>query len=161
DLQPQLLPRYVARPEERVLLAPLDEPLEPDVNIRERGEDSRGGVQLLARPASTDAASPEIIEVPHLTIPHRFVAIPDPEQHEVITVIEVLSPWNKTGRGRQDYRERQDALLLSEANLVEIDLLRRGPHAVALPGPLVPPSDYRVCTHRAGSRRFELLRFGV
>src|SRR5262249_56611335 len=58
DLQPQLLPRYVARPEERVLLAPLDEPLEPDVNIRERGEDSRGGGQLLARPASTDPASP-------------------------------------------------------------------------------------------------------
>src|SRR5262249_44772589 len=78
DLQPQLVPRYVARPEERVLLAPLDEPLEPDVNIREREASPGGGVQLLARPASTDAASPEIIEVPDLTIPHRFVEIRDP-----------------------------------------------------------------------------------
>jgi Protein of unknown function (DUF4058) len=161
DLQPQLVPRYVARLEERVLLAPLDEPLEPDVNIREAERDSRRGVQLLTRPATADAARPEIIEVPDLTIPHRFVEILDPEHHEVITIIEVLSPWNKTGRGRQDYRERQDALLLSEASLVEIDLLRRGPLAIALPEPLVPPSDYRICIHRAGTRRFELIRFGV
>ena len=78
-----------------------------------------------------------------------------------MTVIELLSPWNKTGDGLRDYQEKQREVLLSDASLVEIDLLRRGQHAVAVPQALIRPSDYRICIHRAQRRRFELVRFGV
>ena len=45
---------------------------------------------------------------------------------DVVTVIEVLSPWNKTGEGRGQYLKKRDALLETPVNLVELDLLRGG-----------------------------------
>jgi hypothetical protein len=161
DLQPQLVPRYVARPEERVLLGPLHEAIEPDASVHETEKGSGGGVHVVTRVSAPEVTIPEIIEVPELTVPHRFVEIRDVDQQAVVTVIEILSPWNKTGRGRDDHRHKQEAVLLSDANLVEIDLLRRGQHTVAVPADRLLPSDYRVCTHRAQSRRFEVNRFGI
>ena len=142
DLQPQLVPRYLATPEQRVLLAPLDNPLIPDMAV-------------------TDVTAPEIIEAPELTHPHRFVAIRDLKTHEFVTAIEVLRPRNKTGRGLEEYREKQSGALVGDANLVEIDLLRRGYHVVAVPAARLEPSDYCVSVHRARSTQFEVIRFGV
>lgn len=156
NLQPQLSPQYVARSEQRLVLGALEIQMRPDVHVHESGSPgsraatSRGGAALL-----------EEIEVPDLTVPQRYVVIRNARGQEVITVIEVLSPWNKTGEGLRDYREKQRDLLLSDVNLVEIDLLRRGLHAIALPEVLTPPSDYRVCLHRARRSGFGLLRFGV
>jgi hypothetical protein len=131
DLQPQLVPRYVARPEQRVLLAPIDEELRPDVLVREKA------------------------------MPHGYVEIRHVQSRQVVTVIEVLSPWNKTGTGLAAYREKQRSYLDSRANLVEIDLLRAGQPAVALPPARLRPSDYRVCIHSSGSSTFGLIRFSV
>jgi hypothetical protein len=62
----------------------------------------------------------------------------------VVTVIEVLSPSNKrSGRGRESYLAKQTEILGTDANLVEIDLLRGGEHTVALPPEALPPSSYR------------------
>jgi hypothetical protein len=160
DLQPQLVPRYVARTEERVVLAPLDQSFDPDVQNREPRPEPEGAAAV-AVASGPGVVVPERIAVPGLTIPHRFVAIRDRQNREVVTVIEVLSPWNKVGEGRQEYREKQAAFLLSDANLVEIDLLRRGPHAIAVPEALTQPSDYRICIHRARRDLFELIWFGV
>lgn len=158
DLQPQLVPRYVARPEERVIVAPLDASFYPDVHIRERG----GAATAVAEPsAKPDVAVPEQISVPELRLPHRFVVIRDTRDRTVVTVIEFLSPWNKTGEGREEYREKQRAYLLSDVNLVEIDLLRRGQHTIAVPEGLLGPADYRICIHRAGRDRFDVIRLTV
>ena len=46
----------------------------------------------------------------------------------MVTLNEVLSPANKTGRGRDQYWEKQDELLNTPVNLVEIGLLS-GPAA--------------------------------
>jgi hypothetical protein len=157
DLQPQLLPRYVATAEERVLLEPLDEAFIPDLAVREYA-----GVQASAALRAPREATPaEIIDVPEWTSPHRFVTIRELEGGKVVTVIEVLSPANKTGSGRDAYRRKQEELLVSDANLVEIDLLRGGRHTIAVPQALISPSDYRVCVHRARSGACEVLRFGL
>ncbi len=124
DLQPQIVPRFVA--------------------------------------AKVHSGPPEVLPQ------HRYVAIRDARTHEVVTVIEVLSPWNKREPGRREYREKQGHYLLSRANLVEIDLLRGGRPTVAVPEAYLPPSDYGVCIHRSrasdpesASERFELIRFGI
>ena len=54
----------------------------------------------------------------------------------LVTAIEVLSPTNKRGEGREEYLENRRPILHSPAHLVEIDLLRRGrrvPMEQALP----------------------------
>ncbi|MFM9964177.1 MAG: DUF4058 family protein [Planctomycetaceae bacterium] len=45
---------------------------------------------------------------------------------EAITVIELLSPWNKSDEGRAVYLRKRDLLLATPVNLVELDLLRGG-----------------------------------
>src|SRR5207245_665405 len=94
---------------------------------------------------------------------HTYLEVRDAESQEVITVIELLSPWNKSpGQGQAEYREKQRALLLSNTNLVEIDLLHGGAHTVAVPVDRRPVSDYRICIHRvARPSGFEVIRFGV
>ena len=94
----------------------------PDASVvREGGE--VGGV----------AVAPEAITAP-LTIatlmpervPQVTVEIRDAADRRLVTAIEVLSPTNKQGDGRDEYIERRERLLLSSAHLIEIDLLRRG-----------------------------------
>ena len=73
----------------------------------------------------------------------------------VVTAIELLSPANKTpGVGREEYRRKQRDVLGSETHLLEIDLLRGGEHAVAVPERALRARcglwDYLICLHRAG-----------
>jgi Protein of unknown function (DUF4058) len=84
----------------------------------------------------------------------QIVATTHGEQR-VVTVIEVLSPINKTGRGREQYRAKQQDVVGSSAHLLEIDLLRGGQHTVAVEEKRLfarhkAPWDYVVCLHRAG-----------
>ncbi len=57
-----------------------------------------------------------------------YVEIIDAENRKVVTVIEVLSPDNKTPRatGLKSFRRKRSAVVKSRAHWVEIDLLRRG-----------------------------------
>ena len=69
---------------------------------------------------------------------HRetFLSIYAGGEHErLVTTIEVLSPSNKTpgAQGRDLYLLKQREVLESRVHLVEIDLLRRGPHVTAAP----------------------------
>jgi len=77
-------------------------------------------------------------------------------QETVLTVIELLSPSNKRGRGFEQYRTKQLELLQSETNLVEIDLLRAGAYTIALPeNHLVARGarwDYLACIHDVTDR---------
>lgn len=70
----------------------------------------------------------------------------------LITVIEVLSPTNKSGDGRRAYRRRQRAYLALGVNLVEIDLLRKGSPVVSLPSSELSyraQAPYMVCIFRS------------
>lgn len=46
--------------------------------------------------------------------------------NEVITVIEIISPWNKRGDGREEYLKKQREYLEGNVSIVEIDLVRVG-----------------------------------
>ena len=80
------------------------------------------------------------------SILHFSVEIRDRLERRLVTAIEVLSPTNKRGDGREEYLKKRHRILRSEAHLVEIDLLRAGrriPMKRAL-----PPAPYYVYVGR-------------
>lgn len=78
----------------------------------------------------------------------------------VVTIIELVSPSNKyAGPGRESYLLKQREVLSSDTHLVEIDLIRRGPHVLAVHEYLAAGRkdyDYLVSVHRAHSQQFEI-----
>jgi hypothetical protein len=76
--------------------------------------------------------------------------------------VEVLSPSNKyAGPGRELYRQKQRDLAAGTVSLVEIDLLRAGPHVLQLPLARYPPdyrTPYKVCVHRGWKATAEIYR---
>lgn len=95
------------------------------------------------------AAEPEYCTVEEVDeVTERWVEILDPNG-KVITVIEVLSPMNK-GAGRGNYQAKCQNYLQGGVNVVEIDLLRGGYHAVAVPFDLRDKkAPYIVCVSRS------------
>ncbi len=83
-------------------------------------------------------------------------------ERRVITVLEVLSPSNKyAGHGRELYRQKQHDLMEGCISLVEIDLLRAGPHVLQVPlgrMPLPYRTPYKVCVHRGWKASAEIYR---
>jgi hypothetical protein len=182
-LQPQVRPRYHARMGERVYILTPPQTMYPDVLLVQRPlrepELANVGLATPQADAAAEASTPGSDEAPALspdeapldtpivlTFPpaeHRepFVEIVHTAGDEVVAVIEVLSPANKTaGEGHRLYRHKQQALLDSPAHLIEIDLLSQGLPTVALPEEArasLPPHRYLVSVQRAPEQyRFEL-----
>lgn len=129
---------YVARMEQQVRLEAPDEETEtvrPDVLIA-RQRDS-----LLSAEPRAGALTLEPVAVPFARtnptfIRQRRVEIRRLPELSLVTVIEVLSPDNKGGKGREDYLAKRELLLEQAVHLVEIDLLlggRRLPMGADLP----------------------------
>ncbi|MFM9961863.1 MAG: DUF4058 family protein [Planctomycetaceae bacterium] len=124
-LMPSVRPRYVIDVEENVYLAREDGDLPrviaPDVSVIQKSgwmENSDGSVAVETEPA--------LLTLPAIdSVPEHYLVIRSRANDDVVTVIEVLSPTNKLD-GRSEYLNKRDAVLHSEANLVEIDLLRGG-----------------------------------
>lgn len=159
-LQPQLRPRYHARIGERLYVIPPQRSVYPDVTVTQRQPVSipamSGGTAVLV------ADTPLVIIAPADPIREPFIELIDLAQGgQVVTVIEILSPANKTvGEGHDVYQRKQAEVLASDTHLVEVDLLRQGMHTVAVPLPYLTPFrpwHYVVCVSRAGHRdRFEV-----
>ncbi len=79
------------------------------------------------------------------------IEIRDREKHDVVTVMEVLSPSNKVpnSRGRGSYQNKRVDVMNSPSHWLEIDLLRSGYPSVPRLG---PPYDYVVHLSRADRR---------
>ena len=56
----------------------------------------------------------------------RWIEISALPDLELVTVVEILSPSNKSGSGRSEYLHKRDTLIDLTVNLVEIDLLLSG-----------------------------------
>ena len=130
--------------------------LRPDIGIVSRfatrpnvpSAGSSGGVAVAERPV----VAPLVVPVSPTEERQAYIVLRDALRLErILTVVEVLSPSNKTGRGYERYRAKQAELLDSETSLIEIDLLRAGGHTVAVsPESLVERGaawDYLVCLH--------------
>jgi hypothetical protein len=144
-LMPQVRPRYVVEVEQYVYLARENEDpdrlMEPDLALVEGRPEPLAGPRSPAGGAS--AVAPAIHTVP---VPTRyrqaFLTIRNRQSHNVVTVIELLSPWNKTaGEGRSEYLVKRSNLFYTLAHLVEIDLLRSG-QRLPTREPLAPADFY-------------------
>lgn len=82
---------------------------------------------VLDRPR-TDLSEFEIYEVIVDRETISFVEVRDARRgHEIVTVIEIISPSAKQpGRDLEDYLKKRSELLESATSLIEIDLLRKG-----------------------------------
>jgi hypothetical protein len=78
------------------------------------------------------------------------VEIRDAAERELVAAIEVLSPTNKRGDGRQEYLVKRQRILLSLAHLIEIDLLRKGQRVPMQQS--LPNAPYFVFVGRAEKR---------
>ncbi len=159
-LQPLVRPRYFATIEERVFVDGPDRSVAPDVWLL-RTPSRRGGTAT----AVVEADEPEVETVASLEVRQTFIEIRHISSgQEVVTIIELVSPANKyPGPGGNLYLKKQAEVLASETNLVEIDLLREGRHALAVPewhARRRGPYDYLICVNRAGQSRsdYELYR---
>lgn len=98
---------------------------------------------------------------------HYFVEIRDSSQnHRLVTLIEILSPSNKrSGPDRLSYARKQAEVLASDANLIEIDLLRGGENVLADDvlraelSQVVKHRPYNILINRACQRGETGLRF--
>src|SRR5262249_9140656 len=96
------------------------------------------------------ALTTQRVALPAESIPQYGVEIRDPVGRRLVTAIEILSPTNKRGDGRDEYAVKRQALLAGPAPLAEIDLLRAGDRfPVDRPLPSVP---YFVFVSRADRR---------
>jgi hypothetical protein len=155
------LPRDLrARAQERILveLPSHDRPYYPDVRVVENEPKGPRGSAV----ATADATFTEPMEVPFLEPETQgFLEIVEsaPERR-VITVLEILSPSNKyAGTGRETYIQKQRDLASGSISLVEVDLLRSGPHVLQLPLAQYPAAyrtPYKVCVHRTGRAKVEI-----
>lgn len=142
----------VARAEESIAVDALIEipRYRADVHVEESWKQ---GVPPAWNPAAATesgvvAAEPDIILVEPLT--ERWVQISTPDGL-IVTLIEILSPTNKTGEGRDRYLKKQSDYLSSNANLVEIDLIRSGQRVISVPSFAFDrkgPDPYHVCVAR-------------
>src|SRR4051794_39620367 len=113
QLNRQLRPRYVARVELRIYLAPEEDPARtlfriPDVKI-ESGPD-RNQLRPLNAPTQVVAEPVEMTTIPvDDETEEAFIKVVQPETMEVVTVLEVVSPSNKVAgsEGRASYMKKR------------------------------------------------------
>ena len=128
----QVRPKYFVRIEERVYSADdwhgSRSLIVPDLHLSPRpGREpqtldppARGGVDVAEPVVATTMVDDEVHE-------HRLEII-DVAERRVVTVVEVVSPSNKTSgsAGRSSFEKKRREVLRSPAHWVEIDLLRAG-----------------------------------
>jgi hypothetical protein len=94
-----------------------------------------------------------------------YAEIFDARGHRLVTGIEFVSPTNKSDRqGRELYQRKQQELAGAGVNLVEVDLIRSGPHVLDVPEDVVEtrrPWDYLVNLVRRGSREYQFYPIGL
>jgi hypothetical protein len=152
-LVPQLRPRYAVHIERYVYLTALDAEaphLRPDVSVAQTSPEAprtEGAVATL-----TEIATATLVPLPDIEeVRHYFLEIRELTTQRVVTVIEMLSPFNKRiGDGRTEYLKRRNAILNNDAHLIELDLLREG-ERVPMGKPL-PPADYYAIVSRSYRR---------
>ena len=131
-LSEALWPRYIVRFEERVYITDDDDPayrlVYPDVKVVATRPLTRPGPPPESTAGGLAIAEPiSVVEVVAESLERR-VEIRDPADQSVVTVIELLSPTNKTSgsRGRESFLRKRREVYESTTHWMEIDLLRGG-----------------------------------
>ncbi|HYH63795.1 MAG TPA: DUF4058 family protein [Urbifossiella sp.] len=157
-LNAQLMPAYYADSEDRVYISNESDPgrkaIIPDIKVVYTGRPGKrkptGGNRAsvgvaVCEPVTVTTLLDDEIHEPYLTVIERASG-------RVVTVIEVLSPTNKTAGsvGREAYTAKKSMVMRSDTNWVEIDLLRDGVPVFAREG--YPPCEYLVHVSKRSGR---------
>ncbi len=149
-LETQVGPNYLVKIENRLYVHEL--------SAEERRFLGRGDVGVNERIPGREAGSGRtVMDAPyHLFFPavdlerEAYVEIRDRRDRRVVTVLELLSPTNKSkGPDRDQYVHKRRQILASPTHLVEIDWLRGGERP---DNPGSPPSAYYALVSRAPER---------
>ncbi|MBI4674014.1 MAG: DUF4058 family protein [Chloroflexi bacterium] len=120
----------------------------PDVGVYEPALSIRGAIKVAAL-ASAAPIQRRVVLEQELRL--RSVRVYVTETSELVTAIEILSPYNKRGEGLEAYRKKRNEIFKSQTHFVELDLLRGGTR----PGLEInePPldTDYVLVVSRAGN----------
>ncbi|MFI5379592.1 MAG: DUF4058 family protein [Tepidisphaerales bacterium] len=150
-LNEELPPGLVASTEERVAI----ESEEDRVHL------ARPDISVVA-PAKAGDATAALLDAPYRLvldydpITEHYIRILDTHGNRLVTVVEVLSPTNKSGEGLIEYRRKRSHLIQAQVHVVEIDLVRRGDWRALLrpyTWPVEATTTYRVAIHAAAERR--------
>ncbi len=151
-LTPQLLPKYQVDIEKRIYEIIGANSLlvgRPDVSVQQ----SRLSQEILTHPSATavPTAQPIKVSVPMVEeVKEAYLEVKEAATQKVVTAIEILSPTNKKGQGREKYEKKRQQVLSSLSHLVEIDLLRDGEPLPVLEVPGY--TDYRILVSRSDTR---------
>jgi Protein of unknown function (DUF4058) len=153
-LQARLPEPYYASSDARVWLEYSQRYVGPDVGALRSDPRPLAGAAVAALPAEPVIVSVATALQDERQEPFLVIYAGAGEEARLVTSIEILSPTNKTPgeRARDLYLSKQRELLDGRDHLVEIDLLRGGQHATAVPRELAVeragPFDYHVSVHR-------------
>jgi len=107
----------------------------------------------LSRSKSSETLLLDPVHIPHEFLEEvrqtRIKILRRPER-SLVGVLELLSPYNKSGEGFNEYRAKRKGILQQKVHLVELDLLVGG-HRLPLSKPL-PSADYYTLISRAENR---------
>jgi len=121
---------YVPRVDERIEVVDFDGPGEtfyrPDVLVARRDRPAKTGKPATGAVSTIEPTLNDVSDHDPEEIRHTWLEIRRLPNMELITVVELLSPVNKTGISRQEYLEKRQDLHNRKINLVEIDLLLGG-----------------------------------
>jgi hypothetical protein len=158
-IQTQLGGSLVARSEDRVYVDDEDgvhrQIRIPDVRIVEQGIRD---VPLFPAAGGIAVAEPTVITIESDDVTESYIQIIDTALGgRVVTVIEFLSPSNKTTKaGRKSYEDKQGEWLESRTNMVEVDLIRTGRRKLLVDMFEIPSEkrgEYLVSVYRAYAGR--------
>jgi hypothetical protein len=150
QLLPRLKPKYVALLAKRYAIEypvlGITRAIYPDVHIAKQTREAYRVPDVMpttaiAPPFELENPPPEPELMPYLAVEIRDVA-----ERRLVTVIEILSPENKRGKGYQEYNDKRLEILATDTHLLEIDLLRQG-QRIELVGKL-PAAAYFVFLSR-------------
>lgn len=142
-------PNFFVRIEQRVYITTLDDPdrrsIVPDVYLTTGPQ-----TKLQTTVAVGAIAEPILIEPSYdPEIRDRYIEILDTQNREVVTTIELLSPFNKKPGtpGREAFWNKRKTVMVSKVHWLEIDLLRAGER----PPEVRHKSDYYALLKRGGT----------
>lgn len=143
-LSPRLLPHFFVDIQQHVYLVTPDdipnEPITSDVYVVHTQTGHQSDVASKIMP-------PTLVEPFHeMEMREAYIEIRDKRSRTVVTVIELLSPFNKSAvpQGRPAFAEKRKKVIQTDVNWIEIDLLRAGTR----PPEVADKSDYYVLLKR-------------
>lgn len=150
-LTPQLLPKYQVDIEKRIYEVVGTNSLlvgRTDVSVQRPRTPSEASTKVALAPSPSE---PVKVTVPlPEEVREAYLEVKEAATKEVITIIEILSPTNKRGDGRQKYEEKRQRVLSSRTHLIEIDILRDGNPLPVIEN--LPQSHYRILVSRSKDR---------